>query len=45
MINEIMYKYIKTLTPQEFKKQIKNKTFVDNCITEDVKIKLIKVKV
>lgn len=43
MINEIMYNYIKTLTPEEFKQQIKNKTFAEKCITPEVKTKLVKV--
>ena len=43
MINEIMYEYIKTLSPEEFKRQIKNKTFVENCMKGQVKLKLVKV--
>ncbi len=43
MINEIMYNYVKSLTPDEFKQQIKNKTFAEKCFTPEVKVKLVKV--
>lgn len=43
MINKIMYDYVKTLSPQEFKSQIMNKTFAEKCITQEVKYKLVRV--
>lgn len=32
MINETIYNYIKTLSPEEFKHQILNQSFADKCI-------------
>ncbi len=43
MINQIMYDYIKTLNQEEFIAQIKNKTFSKNLLTQEIKLKLVKV--